>query len=32
VAERGGRVVLLSATDESVIGDPGDWDQLAIVE
>jgi uncharacterized protein (DUF1330 family) len=32
VAERGGRVVLLSATNESVIGDPGDWDQLVIVE
>lgn len=32
VAERGGRLVLLSATNEAVIGDPGEWDQMAIVE
>ena len=32
VAKRGGRLVLLSAADESVIGTLGDWDQVAIVE
>ncbi len=32
VAKRGGRLVVLSAANESVIGDPGEWDQVAIVE
>ena len=32
VVKRGGRLVLLSSPNESVIGDPGDWDQMAIVE
>jgi uncharacterized protein (DUF1330 family) len=32
VAKRGGRLVLLSVPNESVIGDPGEWDQLAVVE
>jgi uncharacterized protein (DUF1330 family) len=32
VAQRGGRLVLLSQADESVIGNLGDWDQVAIVE
>ncbi len=32
VGRRGGRLVLLSVPNESVIGDPGEWDQLAIVE
>lgn len=32
VAQRGGRLVLLSRADESVIGALGDWDQVAIVE
>lgn len=32
VAKRGGRLVLLSIPNESVIGDPGDWDQVAIIE
>jgi uncharacterized protein (DUF1330 family) len=32
VAKRGGRLVLLSTADESVIGTIGDWDQVAIVE
>jgi uncharacterized protein (DUF1330 family) len=32
VAERDGRLVLLSRADESVIGTLGDWDQIAIVE
>ena len=32
VAQRGGRLVLLSQADESVIGTLGDWDQVAIVE
>lgn len=32
VFSRGGRLVLLSAANEAVIGDPGEWDQVAIVE
>lgn len=32
VAKRGGRLVLLAAADEEVIGSPGDWDQVAVVE
>lgn len=32
VAKRGGRLVLLSQADESVIGTLGHWDQVAIVE
>jgi uncharacterized protein (DUF1330 family) len=32
VVKRGGRLVLLSAADEAVIGAPGEWDQVAIME
>lgn len=32
VAERGGRLVLLLRPDQALIGSPGEWDQVAILE
>lgn len=32
LAERGARIVLLSEADEQVVGEPGEWDQVIVVE